>query len=142
MLREIEMSFAYPLTGLVTILTLIIYFYMAIKVGQVRGKTNTPAPAMTGPDEFMRALRVHENTMEGLILFLPALWIFAVSGHDLWAACVGIFYPIGRVLYAKGYYEAANKRSMGFSIGLLATAVLVIGSALQLIMQVITFGFI
>jgi glutathione S-transferase len=134
------MSFAYPLTGLVTILSLIVYFYMAMQVGKARAKHNAPAPAMTGPDEFMRALRVHENTMEGLILFLPVLWLFAVSGHDLWAACVGIFYPIGRVLYAKGYYEAANKRSTGFTIGLAATAVLAIGSAIQLIMQVITFG--
>lgn len=134
------MSFAYPLTGLVTILSLIVYFYMAMQVGKARAKHNTPAPAMTGPDEFMRALRVHENTMEGLILFLPVLWLFALSGHDLWAACVGIFFPIGRVLYAKGYYEAANKRSTGFTIGLAAIAVLTIGSAIQLIMQVITFG--
>ena len=67
------MSFAYPLTGLVTVITLIVYFWMGIKVGGVRTKLNVPAPTMTGPDEFMRALRVHENTMEGLLIFLPLL---------------------------------------------------------------------
>ena len=134
------MSFAYPLTGLVTILALIVYFYMSMTVGKVRTKLNVPAPAMSGPDEFMRALRVHENTMEGLILFLPALWLFAATTHDLWAAAVGVFYPIGRILYAQGYYQAANKRGTGFMIGLVSTAILLIGSAVAIINSIITFG--
>jgi uncharacterized membrane protein YecN with MAPEG domain len=134
------MQFAYPLTGLVTILTLIVFFYMGIRVGGARTKLNVPAPAMTGPDEFMRTLRVHENTMEALLIFLPALWLFAVTSHDLWAAVVGIFFPIGRILYAQGYYQAADKRGTGFMIGLGATAVLVIGSTIEMIMSVVTFG--
>lgn len=126
------MNFAYPLTGIVTLLTLIVYFRMALKVGQVRTKHNVPAPAMSGPDEFMRALRVHENTMEGLLLFLPSLWLFALTTHDLWAAIVGIFYPIGRLLYARGYYEAANKRSHGFTVGILSTVILLLGALIAL----------
>lgn len=126
------MSFAYPLTGIVTILTLFVYFRMAIKVGGVRTKLNVPAPSMTGPDEFMRVLRVHENTMEGLLMFLPAIWLFALSTHDLWAAIIGIFYPIGRLIYARGYYEAAGKRSLGFGIGLASTVILMIGALISL----------
>ncbi|MDO8423280.1 MAG: MAPEG family protein [Parvibaculum sp.] len=134
------MSFAYPLTGLVTILALIVYFYMSTRVGGARSKHNVPAPTMTGPDELMRVIRVHENTMEGLILFLPSLWLFALTTHDMWAAVVGIFYPIGRVLYAQGYYQAANKRGTGFIIGLGSTALLLVGSAVAIINSVITFG--
>ncbi len=122
------MDFTYPLTGTVTIITLFIYAWMAIQVGKSRGKHEVPAPQSNGPDEFLRALRVHENTMEGLILFLPALWLFALSFGDMWAAIVGVFYPIGRILYAKGYYAAADKRSRGFLIGFSATIVLLIGS--------------
>lgn len=131
------MPFAYPLTGLVTLLTLIVYFWMAMNVGKVRTKLNVPAPATTGPDEFMRTLRVHENTMEGLLLFLPALWLFALSSHDLWAAVIGIFYPIARIIYARGYYEAAGKRSLGFSIGIIATGLLLVGSLIELILAAI-----
>ncbi|MGV8995401.1 MAG: MAPEG family protein [Parvibaculaceae bacterium] len=134
------MSFAYPLTGLVTVITLLVYFWMGIKVGGIRTKLNLPAPAMQGPDEFMRTLRVHENTMEGLLIFLPALWLFAATSHDLWAAAVGIIYPIGRLLYARGYYNAANKRGSGFTIGLLSTAVLLFGSVYMIVMQLLATG--
>ena len=126
------MSFAYPLTGIVTLLTLMVYFRMALKVGQARSKHDVPAPTMTGPDEFMRALRVHENTMEGMLLFLPSLWLFALTTHDVWAAVIGIFYPIGRLLYARGYYEAANKRSRGFMVGIITTVVLLLGALISL----------
>lgn len=132
------MSFAYPLTGLVTLLTLIVYFWMALNVGKVRTKLNVPAPATSGPDEFMRTLRVHENTMEGLLLFLPALWLFALTTEDLWAAIIGIFYPVGRLIYARGYYEAAGKRSLGFTIGILATMLLLLGSIVTLILAAVS----
>lgn len=134
------MSFAYPLTGLVTVISVLVFFWMGIKVGGVRTKLNVPAPNMTGPDEFMRVLRVHENTMEGLLIFLPLLWLFALTSHDLWAAVVGIIYPIGRLLYARGYYAAADKRGTGFSIGLLSTAVLLLGSVYQMVMLVVANG--
>ncbi|HEY4342803.1 MAG TPA: MAPEG family protein [Parvibaculum sp.] len=131
------MSFAYPLTGLVTLLSLIVYFWMAMNVGKVRTKLNVPAPATSGPDEFMRTLRVHENTMEGLLLFLPVLWLFALSTHDLWAAIIGVFYPVSRLIYARGYYEEAGKRSLGFSIGILSTGLLLLGSIITLILAAV-----
>ncbi len=131
------MSFAYPHTGLVTLLALFVYFWMALQVGRARGRHKVPAPAMSGPDELMRVIRVHENTLEGLVLFLPALWLFALTIGDLWAALVGIFYPIGRVIYARGYYKAAEKRELGFSIGIIATGVLVVGDLIALVMAAI-----
>ncbi len=136
------MSFAYPLTGLVTVITLLVFFWMGINVGRVRTKLKLPAPIMQGPDEFMRALRVHENTMEGLLIFLPMLWLFAVtSSHDLWAAIIGIIYPVGRLLYARGYYTAADKRGPGFAIGLLSSFALLLGTLYFLIGQIVTNGF-
>ena len=89
---------------------------------------------MQGPDELMRVMRVHGNTMEGLIMFLPALWLFAFLWGDLLAGLIGVIYPIGRLLYAKGYYAEAGKRSTGFTIGFLSTAVLLIGSFIGLVM--------
>ncbi len=130
------MDFLYPLSGIVTVATLLIYMWMAYKVGRARGEHDVPAPQNTGPDAFLRALRVHENTVEGLILFLPALWMFALTFGDLWAALVGLFYPVGRVIYALGYYEAADKRSRGFMIGFISTCILLIGSLIGFILSI------
>ncbi|MBI1261025.1 MAG: MAPEG family protein [Rhizobiales bacterium] len=133
------MSFAYPLTALVTLASLIIYIWMGIVVGQARAKHNTPAPATVGPDEFMRAFRVQNNTVEALILFLPALWLFALTTQDLWAAVIGVFFPLGRLLYARGYYKAADKRGTGFLIGYISTMVLVLGALIAVVMQLAGF---
>ena len=129
--------FAYPLTGLVTLLTLIVYFWMAFKVGKARGTFGIPAPRMDGPDDFLRVLRVQGNTAENLLIFLPSLWLFALSIGDLWAAAIGVIYPIGRVVYARGYYAEALKRSTGFTIGLAATVVLWAGAVIALAIQAV-----
>jgi hypothetical protein len=46
-------------------------------------------------------------------MLLPSLWLFAIHVGDLPAAAVWI---IGRFLYWNGYWQAANKRSMGFVV--------------------------
>jgi len=130
------MSFAYPLTGLVTVFVLIVYLGMTVMVGRARKRHNIPAPQTSGPDDFLRVIRVHENTVEGLVLFLPALWLFALTVQDGWAALVGVFYPIGRIVYARGYYAAAEKRELGFLIGAVSSMILLAGSLVALLMGV------
>ncbi len=127
--------FMYPLSGLVTLLCLFVLFWVTAMVGVARGKHGVKVPEMTGPEPFVWAVRVHLNTIEGLILFLPALWLFALTVSDLAAASVGVFYPIGRVLYALGYYKEPSKRELGFSIGLLATVICLLGSAYGLFLS-------
>jgi glutathione S-transferase len=62
------------------------------------------------------------------VMHLPALWIFAIAWGDLWAGILGFIFVIGRILYALGYYEAAEKRGRGFGIASLATIVLTLGA--------------
>jgi glutathione S-transferase len=78
-------------------------------------------------------LRVYANTHEMLVLFLPSLWLFALTISDFWAGVIGIFFPIGRVLFARGYYQAKDKRGKGFTIGFLATVILLIGATLGVV---------
>lgn len=130
-----------PLTSLVTIVTLLIYFWMARQVGVARGKFDVPAPRTDGPEEFLRVQRVHANTMEGLLLFMPALWLFASAYGDVIAAAIGIFYPIGRIIFAQGYYAAANKRTTGFLIGIAATGILLLGALIAALMSVVSSYF-
>lgn len=129
--------FAYPLTGLVTLGCLAVLFWVTLMVGRARGKHGVKVPDMVGPEPFMYAVRVHLNTIEGLLLFLPALWLFALTVSDLYAAAVGVFYPVGRIFYALGYYQEPSKREVGFMIGLIATVICLLGSGYGLVITLI-----
>lgn len=123
----------YPLAGLVTLFTLFVYIWMAMQVGKARTKHGIKAPAHSGPEDFNRVMRAYENTLEMMVLFFPALWLFAVTLSDFWAGIVGVFFPIGRIIYARGYYQAGDKRGFGFNIGFGATIVLLIGATIGLL---------
>ena len=86
------------------------------------------APATSGAPEFERAFRIQQNTLEQMMLFLPSLWLFAALVSDSWAGVAGLAWVIGRILYALGYARAAEKRSAGFGVAILANLVLLIGA--------------
>ena len=122
------MMMEHRLTALVTILALLVYFMMGLQVGQARGKSGIDAPAMTGDPLLERTIRVHINTLEWLPLFLAALWLFAIYWNELVAAGLGLIWIIGRLVYSAGYRADPGKRSAGFLIQFLATAVLLLGA--------------
>ena len=116
------------LTAIVTVLSVLFVFYTGIVVAQMRGKHKIDAPAVTGNPEFERAYRVQVNTLEQFVIFLPLLWL-ATSYFQMlpWLpAAVGVVWIIGRFLYMQGYIAEASKRSTGFLITSLSTAVLLI----------------
>lgn len=112
------MPFAYPFSALVTLGALALYFLFTINVSRARVRYNVLAPSTDGPDEFMRRYRVHVNTSEQIILFLPLLWLSALTVHDGLAAAIGIFWPVGRIIYARAYYRNPAKRGPGYIVGL------------------------
>ena len=57
--------------AIVTVLVLIEYFVFGALVGRARGRAEIEAPATTGDPIFERYFRVHQNTMEQLVMFLP-----------------------------------------------------------------------
>ena len=126
----------FPWTALVTLLALGIYMGMIIGVGRARGGHQIAAPATTGDPTFERHFRVHMNTLESLPLFLPSLWLFASCWGDLWAAGVGAFWLVGRILYWNGYVRDPKSRSAGFAIQGDASLALLIG-ALAGVVQVL-----
>jgi glutathione S-transferase len=126
-----------PWILLVTILALVLLFVVTINVGRARFKSGIKPPQMSGDPEFERAVRVHQNTLEQIVIFLPALWIFATLFNPIYGAILGAIWIIGRILYAWGYYQAAEKRGPGFGISSLATIVLLIGSLIGIILQLV-----
>ncbi len=118
----------FPWVSLVTIAALILFFVVTINVGRARVKYGVKPPEMSGEPGFERVVRVQQNTLEQLVLFLPALWIFATFVQPNTATIIGAVWVFGRILYAWGYYQAAEKRGPGFGISSLATIVLLLGS--------------
>jgi glutathione S-transferase len=117
-----------PSVSVVTIMTLFVFLVVTLNVGRAREKYGIKAPNVSGDLDFERVLRVQQNTLEQLILFLPALWIFSVFVSPIIATILGAVWIIGRIIYALGYYQAAEKRRIGFAISTLATLVLLLGS--------------
>lgn len=124
-----------PWVSLVTVLALIMFFVVTVNVGRARAKYGIKAPEMTGNLDFERVVRVQQNTLEQLSLFLPALWIFANFVNPIAAAGLGTIWVAGRTLYAWSYYQAAEKRGPGFGISLLATVVLLLGSLVGIVLN-------
>jgi glutathione S-transferase len=72
--------------------------------------------------------RVQQNTLEWLPIFLLLLWLFAFSVSDWIAAVLGLLWIVGRLLYIRGYSEAAEKRHKGFFLQMGASGVLFVGA--------------
>ena len=114
------------LTALVTIAAILYIFVLGSRVGALRGKTGVAAPATTGDPIFERAFRVHMNTTEQLVVFLPVLWLSVPVIGDAWTGLVGTVWLAGRVLYATSYMKDPTKRGPGMLITLSATLVLIV----------------
>jgi uncharacterized membrane protein YecN with MAPEG domain len=119
----------FTLVAIVTLLSLLLYFMMGLRVGQGRTEFSIAAPAMTGHPEFERRVRVQANTLEWLPIYLVSLWLFAIYWNDdRVAALIGVVWIAGRILYMTGYSKAATSRGPGFGIQALATGVLLFGA--------------
>ncbi|WP_013322875.1 MAPEG family protein [Gloeothece verrucosa] len=125
----------FPFPSLVTALSLLVYLVLTINVGRARGKYKISPPATTGDPNFERVLRVQQNTLEQLIFFLPLLWLFSFYVSPLWGAAIGAVWLVGRILYAWGYYQAAEKRALGFAISSLSSMVLLAGAIVGIIIE-------
>ena len=123
------------LVAIVTVLALVQYFVLGLRVGQARGKFGIEAPAITGHPVFERHFRVHQNTMEQLVLFLPALWLFASYASAPVGAALGVLFIIGRAMYARAYIAEPKTREMGVVLTLVATVILLLGGLIGAVIQ-------
>lgn len=115
------------LVAVVIGLALIEFFVFGLLVGRARQQYDVPAPAMTGHPIFERYMRVHQNTMEQLVLFVPAMVLFGTYVSGSIAALLGLLWIAGRVVYLRGYVADPKQRSTGFAITALAQLVLLLG---------------
>ncbi len=126
-----------PLVHIVIALALLQFFWFAMQVGRARVRYGVPAPAISGNPDFERVFRVHANTLEMLVIFLPGIWMFAAYVSPPWAAGLGVVYLLGRFLYFRGYARAANQRGLGFGLSAGPALTLLIGGLIGAIVTVI-----
>ena len=120
-------------TSLVTLASVLFFAYTGVSVSRARGQYGVAAPATTGDPNFERIYRVQMNTLEWLAIYLPSLWLFGFYVSDPGAGLLGVLWVFGRYLYKRGYEEAPAKRSRGFIIQGVATAVLLFGALIDIL---------
>lgn len=123
------------LSAWATLAVLGVYFWTWGMAARARLRYGVAAPSMDGPEGFLRAHRVHMNTLEMLPLVLVPLWLCALTAGDVWAASGALIWCVARVLYGFGYYRDPARREFGFVLGMLASAGLIGASALALMLQ-------
>ncbi|MGD0144345.1 MAG: MAPEG family protein [Rhizomicrobium sp.] len=126
---------AEELSAIVTVLMLLVYVFMANRVGRWRAKYNIQAPATTGHPLFERAFRVHGNTVEQMFMFLPLLWLatYFFRGPVWLPAAFGLVFVVGRILFMQGYMKDPEKRLPGIMVGMLALLGLLILTIIGLV---------
>jgi glutathione S-transferase len=126
------MDGTYHELAMITVLALLEYSILGVMVGRARGRYGIEAPATTGNPDFERYFRVHENTLEALIVFLPAVWIFSLTVNYHFGVALGALFLIARIIYASGYLAAAAKRGPGAAATGAINGILILGSVIAL----------
>ena len=125
----------YLYTSFITLLTILLMFGLTFNVGRARGKFQVRAPAVSGHEHFERAYRIQLNTIENVLMFLPALWLYAIFIGDKGAGDSGVIWLIARAWYAIAYQLNPAKRGFAFLISILVVAGLWTGAAYGIFQQ-------
>ncbi len=126
-----------PLTSIAVLLALIEYLYFALTVGAKRSTLGVAAPAVSGNEEWERYYRVQQNTLEQLIVMVPAALVFGTFIGDLWAAAAVVVFIIGRIVYFAAYTRDPAKRGTGMMITFVANLVLLIGGLIGAVLALL-----
>ena len=115
------------LLTIVSLLAVIQFVVFGALVGAARGRSGLKAPAVTGDEQFERYFRVHYNTLEQLVEFLPGLWAFGLLINVPAAAGLGLVYLVGRLVYFRAYVADPATRGIGMLLSAMPSHILLLG---------------
>jgi len=121
----------------IILLSLVQYLFFTLRVGAARPKYGVDAPHTSGNEIWERLFRVQQNTLEQLIVFIPAMALFGMYVSAHWVLLPGALYLVGRQLYSWEYVRNPKSRGPGMGLTLLANAVLVIGALIALVLKLL-----
>ncbi|MBV1879391.1 MAG: MAPEG family protein [Pseudomonadales bacterium] len=123
------------LLSIISMLALMEFVYFGMRVGMARGKYSVQAPATTGNEIFERYYRVHYNTLEQLVIFLPSLWAFGHYIGEPWAAGLGMVFIVGRVVYSVTYIKNPASRTVGTLLSMIPCWIMMVGALIGAVVQ-------
>ena len=118
-------------TDLATVGALLVYLGTLFYCGRQRSKHGIQAPATTGHPDYERAMRIQQNTLENLVIFIPALWMFSVLVNPLVGAGLGLVWILARAWYAISYARAPESRGPGFMVAMVIQLVMLAAVLVQ-----------
>ena len=115
-------------TVLVIMVALLQYLFFTMQAGSARKMGGVKAPATTGDEVYERKFRIQCNTLEQLIIFIPAIYAFSNYVSPMWAQILGAVFIVGRFVYSAAYTSDPSKRGPGMLMTMLPNLVLVVGA--------------
>lgn len=123
--------------AIVILVALLQYLYFTLRVGAGRAKYGVQAPDTSGNEAWERLFRVQQNTLEQLVIFIPAMALFGMYLSARWVLLPGLLFLVGRQLYAYEYVKNPKSRGPGMGLTLLANVALVIGALIALALKLL-----
>ncbi len=121
------------LVSLVVVLTAVQLMVFSFLVGRGRVKYNVPAPAMSGHPTWERLNRVHQNSIEQAIVFIPLLLMFSGTWGQRDAVGLGVIYLLARTLYGVGYVRDPKSRGPGAVLTFIVEVLLALGAIVAIL---------
>ena len=122
---------------LIVLLALAEYIWFTGRVGATRNKYEVEAPACTGDPQWERLFRVQQNTLEQLIVFIPATYAFAWFVSPQWVWLPGAAFILGRLVYAQAYLKDPAKRATGMVLTFFSNIALVLVTFIAVAMELL-----
>lgn len=126
-MQTIEREMTY--VTVIVLLALVEYLYFSVAVGRARARHGVEAPSVSGDEHFERFHRAHQNTLEQLVVFVPAIYAAAFYANALMAVALGVVWLVARAHYFRSYIADPARRGVGM-IATVAASVLLIATAL------------
>jgi len=123
--------------ALIILIALVQYLFFTGQVGLMRGKLGVRAPQTSGHETWERLFRVQQNTMEQLVIFIPAMIAFSLYASARWALLPGVLFVVGRQIYRYEYVKDPGSRTPGMALSLLSNVILLVGALIGLLMELI-----
>ena len=120
----------------ITVIALMQVMVFQGRVARARNEFNVLGPATSGHPVWERYNRVHLNTVENLVAFIPLLWICGFFLNAWLAALLGALFVVARGIYSRAYIAEPSRRAAGSWLTFAALALLALGSLIGIGLRV------
>ena len=125
------------ITIVIILLALLQFIYFTGKAGFTRVKHGVDAPNTTGNVTWECIYRVQQNTMEQLVIFIPAMLTFQFYVSQKWVMIPGVIFIVGRAIFSHLYTKDPKTRGPGMILSFFSNIALVVGSLIGIAIKLI-----